>query len=154
MAWIDCEMTGLDPDCHVLLEIASIITDYDLRIVATGPVVAIAPSPAALRRMDPWPRRTHTKTGLLDRARLHGVTLADAEHQTLNFVRRHCYARTAPFCGDSIGQDRRFLAKCMPSLNGFLNYRLVDVCSIKVLGTEWYGGRHAPPENSRTPRTR
>ena len=145
LVWIDCEMTGLDPDRDALLEIASIVTDYDLRIVACGPELAIRAHPAKLARMDAWNRRTHTKSGLLERIRTEGVPVAEAELQTLRFVRRHCVVRTAPLCGNSIGQDKRFLARYMPRLHAYLNYRVVDVSSIKLLATAWYKGRHAPP---------
>ena len=143
---MDCEMTGLDPEKHVLLEIATIISDYDLQIVARGPVLAIRPSQAKLNMMDAWCRRTHGNSGLLDRVRDEGVSVADAERQTLNFIRRYCYVRTAPLCGNSIGQDKRFLAKYMPSLDAFLHYRIVDVSSIKTLVSEWYGGRYESPK--------
>jgi oligoribonuclease len=143
--WIDCEMTGLDPARDTLIEIASIITDYDLTLVARGPDLAIRTSAARLRGMDAWNRRTHGASGLLDRIRAEGVSLAEAERQTLAFVRRHCVVRSAPLCGNSIGQDKRFLARYMPRLHAYLNYRVIDVSSIKVLAAEWYGGRHAPP---------
>lgn len=142
---MDCEMTGLDPDRHVLLEIATIITNYDLEIVARGPVLAIRHSQAKLDTMDAWCRRTHGRSGLLDRVRDEGVSVAEAERQTLSFVRRHCYVRTAPLCGNSIGQDKRFLARYMPRLDAFLHYRIVDVSSIKLLVSEWYGDKYKPP---------
>jgi oligoribonuclease len=145
LVWIDCEMTGLDPETDVLLEIASLVTDYDLNVVARGPDLAIRARPAKLQAMDAWNRRTHTASGLLDRLRTEGVGLAEAEAETLRFVRRHCVVRTAPLCGNSIGQDKRFLAKYMPRLDAYLDYRVVDVSTIKVLAAEWYGGRHAPP---------
>ena len=96
MVWVDCEMTGLDPARHVIVEIATIITDFDLNIIARGPELAIRASAAQMRAMDPWPRKTHKKSGLLDRMASEGVTLADAEAQTLRFVRKYCYAQTAP----------------------------------------------------------
>lgn len=145
LVWIDCEMTGLDPTHDVLLEIATIITNYDLEIVAKGPVLAIRQSEARLARMDAWNRRTHRKSGLLDRVRQEGVSTAEAERQTLEFVKRYCYARKAPLCGNSIGQDRRFLVKYMPRLDEFLHYKVVDVSSIKVLVSEWYGSRFEAP---------
>ena len=144
--WIDCEMTGLDPAADTLLEIATIITDYDLKIIEHGPVLAIRTTEARLARMDAWNRRTHKQSGLLDRVRTEGVPIAKAEKTTLNFVRRHCYKRTAPLCGNSIGQDKRFLAKYMPSLDAFLHYRIVDVSSIKTLVSEWYGGKYESPK--------
>src|SRR5512140_1926897 len=146
MVWIDCEMTGLDPVSDVLIEIATIITDYDLHIVARGPDLAIKTSETRLRNMDAWNRRTHKKSGLIDRIRAEGVTAAEAERQTLAFVKKYCYAQTAPLCGNSIGQDKRFLVRYMPQLNDFLHYRVVDVSTIKVLVKEWYGGRMQPPQ--------
>jgi oligoribonuclease len=147
LVWMDCEMTGLDPKTDVLLEIATIVTDYDLSIVARGPVCAIRTSEARLEKMDAWNRSTHSKSGLLDRVRTEGVSVAEAEQATLEFVRRYCHKNTAPLCGNSIGQDKRFLAKYMPALHDYLHYKVVDVSSIKVLVSEWYGGRYmAPPK--------
>jgi len=111
-------MTGLDPEKNVLLEIATIITNYDLEIVDRGPVLAIHQSEARLKAMDAWNQRTHRESGLLDRVRKEGVSVAGAERETLKFVKRYCYKRTAPLCGNSIGQDKRFLAKYMPTLHG------------------------------------
>ncbi len=145
LVWIDCEMTGLDPTHDVLLEIATIITDYDLEIVARGPVIAIKQGEAKLQRMNAWNRRTHGHSGLIERVR-EGIPLAEAERLTLAFVKRYCYAHTAPLCGNSIGQDKRFLLKYMPALAGFLHYKVVDVSSIKVLVSEWYGGKYASPK--------
>ncbi|MDP9361684.1 MAG: oligoribonuclease, partial [Acidobacteriota bacterium] len=139
-------MTGLDPAKDVLLEIATIITNYDLEIIARGPVLAIRRSEATLKAMDAWCRRTHKKSGLIDRVRKEGVSTAEAERQTLGFVRQYCYVRTAPLCGNSIGQDKRFLARYMPRLDDFLHYRIVDVSSIKVLVSEWYGDKYVPPK--------
>jgi oligoribonuclease len=146
LVWIDCEMTGLDPAKDALLEIATIITNYDLEIIARGPVFAIRQSEARLAGMDAWNRRTHRKSGLLDRVRSEGVSTAEAERETLAFVKKYCYAQTAPLCGNSIGQDKRFLAKYMPELHDFLHYKVVDVSSIKVLISEWYGGKYKSPE--------
>ncbi len=150
--WIDCEMTGLDPERHVLLEIATIITDEHLQVVATGPELVIRPTAAELTRMDPWPRRTHKKSGLLDRVAAEGISLAEAERQTLRFIRRHSYARTAPLCGNSVWQDRRFLARYMPALDRFLHYRIVDVSSIKVALKAWYPSQVNPPKKAGTHR--
>ena len=146
LVWIDCEMTGLDPKEHVLIEIATIITNYDLEIVARGPVLAIKQSDAKLGLMDAWNRRTHRRSGLLERMKAEGVSVAEAERQTLAFVKKHCYAHTAPLCGNSIGQDKRFLSKYMPELNDFLHYKVVDVSSIKVLVQQWYGGKYESPK--------
>ncbi len=145
MVWVDCEMTGLDVSRHVILEIATIITDFDLTVVAQGPELAIRQSPAKLRAMDPWSRKTHGASGLLDRVAHDGVTLAEAEAQTLKFVRKHCHAHTAPLCGNSVWQDKRFLAEYMPDLHGFLHYRIVDVSSVKQLVAHWYPrGKYQP----------
>ena len=146
LVWIDCEMTGLDPTHDVLLEIATIITNYELEIVDRGPVIAIKQSEAKLKGMNAWNRRTHGQSGLVERVRGEGIPLAEAERLTLAFVKRYCYAHTAPLCGNSIGQDKRFLQKYMPKLAGFLHYKVVDVSSIKVLVSEWYGGRYASPK--------
>jgi oligoribonuclease len=146
LLWIDCEMTGLDPEKNVLLEVAAILTDYDLNIVARGPVLAIRQPKAKLAAMDSWNVRTHTKSGLLDRVQSEGVALKDAEDELLKFVKKYCYKRSAPLCGNSIGQDKRFLAKYMPRLTEFLHYKVVDVSSIKLLASEWYGGKFKPPE--------
>ena len=146
LVWIDCEMTGLDPAKNVLLEIATIVTDYDLEIVARGPVLAIRASEAKLAAMDKWNQRTHKKSGLLERVRTSSVPVAEAERLTLEFVKKHCYAQTAPLCGNSIGQDKRFLAKYMPDLHDFLHYKVVDVSSIKVLIKEWYAGKYESPK--------
>jgi len=152
LVWIDCEMTGLDPAKDALLEIATLITDYDLEIVARGPVLAIRQSEARLAAMDAWNRRTHRKSGLLDRVREEGVSVAEAQKQTLAFVKKYCYAQTAPLCGNSIGQDKRFLAKYMPELHDYLHYKVVDVSSIKVLVAEWYGGKKESPKKKETHR--
>ena len=152
LVWIDCEMTGLDPRRHVLVEIATIVTDSRLRIVARGPDLAIRASQAAMRRMDPWPRRTHTASGLLDRIKAEGVSLAEAERRTLAFLKRYCYARTAPLCGNSVGQDKWFIAEHMPRLYRFLNYRIVDVSSIKLLSSRWYGDKYKAPAKQNTHR--
>jgi oligoribonuclease len=145
LVWIDCEMTGLDPATDTLLEIATIVTNYDLEIIARGPVLAIRTSEARLERMDAWNKRTHKKSGLIDRVRSEGVSCAEAERDTLNFVKRYCYAKTAPLCGNSIGQDKRFLAKYMPQLHEFLHYKVIDVSSIKLLVGEWYAGKYVSP---------
>ena len=139
-------MTGLDPEKDVLLEIATIITNYDLAIIARGPVLAIRQSERRLEAMDSWNQRTHKKSGLLDRVRQEGVTLEEAERQTYNFVKKYCYVRTAPLCGNSIGQDKRFLVKYMPKLHDFLHYKVIDVSSIRLLAGEWYGGKVQPPQ--------
>ena len=152
MVWVDCEMTGLDPARHVILEIATIITDFDLTIVARGPELAIRQSAARMRAMDPWPRKTHTASGLLDRVAGEGVTLADAEAQTLRFVRTYCYANSAPLCGNSVWQDKRFLARYMPAFHDFLHYRIVDVSTVKQLVAHWLPDQQYAPVKTETHR--
>ena len=141
-------MTGLDPGRHCILEIATLITSADLKIIARGPDLAIKAGPAQLRRMDPWPRRVHRKSGLLERIDTEGVPVAEAERQTLNFVRRYCRAHTAPLCGNSVWQDRRFLMKYMPRLHDFFHYRIVDVSSVKVAASAWYGDKYSAPQKA------
>ena len=145
LVWVDCEMTGLDPGKHVLLEIATIVTNSNLKIIANGPVLAIRQSGAKLRAMDRWCARTHNRSGLLERVRNQGVSVAEAERRTLSFLKRYCYVRTAPLCGNSIGQDKRFLVKYMPRLHDYFHYRIVDVSSIKLLVSRWYGGKYSSP---------
>ena len=154
LVWIDCEMTGLDPATDRLLEIASIITNYDLEIVARGPALPIRQTPATLAKMDAWNRRTHKKSGLIAQVRNEGVTVREAEAQTLAFVKRYCYKQTAPLCGSSIGHDKRFLARYMPSLVDYLHYRVIDVSSIKLLVANWYDDRFKPPEGPEVHRAR
>jgi len=146
LVWMDCEMTGLDPEQHVLLEIATIITNSDLEVIAEGPVLAIRQNESELRKMDSWCRRTHAASGLLDRAHCDGVSLVRAERKTLAFLKRYCLKRSAPLCGNSIGQDKRFLVKYMPDLHDFFHYKVVDVSSIKLLVSRWYGKKYSPPE--------
>ncbi|HEX8029717.1 MAG TPA: oligoribonuclease [Vicinamibacterales bacterium] len=152
MVWVDCEMTGLDPSRHVILEIATIITDFDLSVIALGPELTIRQSAAKMRAMDPWPRRTHAASGLLDRVAKEGVTLAEAEAQTLRFIRKHCYAQTAPLCGNSIWQDKQFLSRYMPDVVDFLHYRIIDVSTVKQLVTRWSPLRVQPPAKTETHR--
>ncbi len=148
LVWIDCEMTGLEPERHVLLEIATIITDDQLEIVEEGPVIAVHQSDAVLRRMDSWCRRQHKKSGLTDRVRASRVSTSAAEMETLKFVRRHCLIRQAPVCGNSIGHDRKFLNKYMPKLHSYFHYQSIDVSSIKQVVARWYGKRYKAPEKA------
>jgi len=138
LAWMDLEMTGLDPERHVIVEIATIITDDDLDIVAEGPDLVVHATDEELARMDEVVVRMHTESGLLDRIRSSPLTLADAGAQTLAFLREHLpEARTVPLCGNSIGTDRRFLARHLPEIEDHLHYRSVDVSTIKELAKRW-----------------
>ncbi len=131
-------MTGLDPERNVIIEIATLVTDRDLNILAEGPCLAIARTEAELARMDTWNVKTHTGSGLIGRIRNEGVTIAEAERQTLLFLRKWLSKGTSPLAGNSIGQDRRFLRREMPKIEAFLHYRNVDVSTVKELVRRWY----------------
>ena len=131
-------MSGLNPDKHVILEIASVVTNNNLEIVAEGPSLAIHHPEENLLAMEAWSRTHHQESGLLDRVEASPYDCQQAEEKTLAFLIHHCEKSTSPLCGNSIWQDRRFLAKYMPNLNGFLHYRNIDVSSIKELVRRWY----------------
>ncbi|MEO5901609.1 MAG: oligoribonuclease [Ilumatobacteraceae bacterium] len=136
---MDLEMTGLDPARNVIVEIATIITDDELGLVAEGPDLVVHQDEAALALMEPIVVEMHTKSGLLDAIRASSVTLEDAGAQTLAFIQAHIPAeRTVPLCGNSIGTDRRFLDAYLPAIEEYLHYRSVDVSSIKELAKRWY----------------
>lgn len=138
LVWMDLEMSGLDPERDTILEIATLVTDSDLEIVAEGPVIAVHQTDAILEAMDDWNREHHAASGLTARVRASRIDLAEAERVTLDFVREHAEERTSPLCGNSIWQDRRFLARYMPKLESYLHYRIIDVSSIKELARRWY----------------
>ena len=138
LIWIDMEMTGLKPEEHVILEIASVVTDDQLEIVAEGPNIAINVREEALDHMEDWSRVHHEKSGLLDRVRTSSDVCRSAEEKTLEFLSKHCDKEESPLCGNSVWQDRRFLYKHMPRLEAFLHYRIIDVSSIKELVKRWY----------------
>ena len=138
LIWIDLEMSGLDPEEQVILEIASLVTDGNLDIVAEGPNIAIHHSEEALEGMEDWSREHHQASGLLDRVKSSPMNCRQAEEETLQFFTRHCKKGESPLCGNSIWQDRRFLVKYMPELETFLHYRNIDVSSIKELAGMWY----------------
>jgi len=138
LVWLDLEMTGLDPETCVILEIATIITDPQLKILAEGPALAIRQNDEILNAMDKWNRSHHTKSGLIGRVRNSPYNLATAEEMTLNFIKGYTEKSKNPLCGNSIGQDRRFLIKHMPKIEVWLNYRNIDVSSIKELAFRWY----------------
>lgn len=137
LVWMDMEMTGLDAASDAILEIATLVTDANLTVVAEGPALVVRQDEATLAGMDDWNTRHHTASGLAARARASNVSLVEAEAVTLAFVERHCAPGTAPLCGNSIWQDRRFLARHMPVLNDYLHYRIVDVSTIKELARCW-----------------
>lgn len=137
LVWIDMEMTGLDPEENVVLEIATIVTDKDLNVLAEGPVIAIHQSDEELAKMDDWNVNTHTKSGLVARVKASQHDEAKAVAETLDFIRLWVPERTSPLCGNSIGQDRRFMVKHMADLEAFFHYRNVDVSTIKELVRRW-----------------
>ena len=146
LVWVDLEMSGLDPERCTILEIATIVTDADLRIVAEGPVIAIHQPESVLAVMDEWNREHHAASGLSGRVRASTQSMADAEVATLAFVRRFCPERSSPLCGNSIHHDRRFLARYMPRFEAYLHYRNIDVSTIKELVRRWYPNGPQAPE--------
>ena len=138
LIWIDLEMTGLDPEKEVILEIASIVTDGDLELVAEGPNIAINHPEEILLAMDKWSMTHHERSGLLDRARASPYDCQGVEQKTLEFLPIHCKRGESPLCGNSVWQDRQFLIRHMPNLEGFFHYRNIDVSSIKELVKRWY----------------
>ncbi len=137
LVWIDLEMTGLNTDTDRIIEIATIVTDADLNIVAQGPVLAVHQSDEVLAGMDEWNTRTHKGSGLVERVKASTLTEADAEQQTLEFLQLYVPKGKSPLCGNSICQDRRFLARTMPTLEAYVHYRNLDVSSIKELIKRW-----------------
>ncbi|UTW11768.1 oligoribonuclease [Marinobacterium rhizophilum] len=137
LIWIDLEMTGLEPDHDTIIEIATIVTDANLNLIAEGPSLAIHQSDAALEAMDEWCTRQHGQSGLTQRVRESQLGERDAELQTLEFLRQHVDQGASPMCGNSIGQDRRFLNKYMPELEAFFHYRNLDVSTLKELARRW-----------------
>jgi oligoribonuclease len=137
LIWIDLEMTGLDPDSDRIIEVATIITDADLNALAEGPVLAVHQSDAVLEAMDEWNTTTHGNSGLTQRVRESSLTERDAELETIAFLKEWVDARTSPICGNSICQDRRFLARYMPELEAFFHYRNLDVSTVKELARRW-----------------
>jgi len=145
LVWMDMEMSGLDPKTCVVLEIATLVTDKDLNLVAQGPVLAVHQPDSVLTSMDDWNKEHHTKSGLVERVKSSKVSLAEAERLTLEFVAAHCAERSSPLCGNTIYQDRRFLIEYMPKLEAYLHYRLVDVSTVKELVKRWYGPSFQAP---------
>jgi oligoribonuclease len=139
LAWMDLEMTGLDPDRHVIVEIASLVTDDDLQVVAEGPDIVIKASEDDLAAMDAVVFNMHSRSGLLPAIRASETDLAEAGRLTLEFLRSHISEPgTVPLCGNSIGTDRRFLARWLPEIDQFLHYRCIDVSTVKELARRWY----------------
>ena len=151
LVWMDLEMTGLDPAVHVIVEIATMVTDDDLNIVAEGPDLVVHQPPEALGAMDDFVRTMHARSGLTQAIESSAVTLADAGAATLDFIRSHVpEPRTVPLCGNSIATDRRFLAAYLPEIETWLHYRSIDVSTVKELCRRWYPDalRSAPQKQS------
>jgi len=146
LVWIDLEMTGLEPERHVIIEIATLVTDGDLNVLAEGPNLAIRRTDEELSLMDAWNVATHTKSGLVERIKASEVDVEEAERQTLAFIRKWIVKGMSPLAGNSIAQDRRFLRREMPKLDAYLHYRNVDVSTIKELARRWYPTGPTPPE--------
>lgn len=138
MVWIDLEMTGLDIESCSIIEIATVITDGDLNIIATGPNLAIQTSEEDLAAMDEWNTTHHNASGLVTRIRKSEYSIAEAEVETLKFIRKYVAEGKAPLCGNSIWCDRKFIERQMPELAAYLHYRMVDVSSFKEMAKRWY----------------
>ncbi|WNB75453.1 oligoribonuclease [Methylomonas koyamae] len=137
LIWIDLEMTGLDPDHDLIIEIATVVTDKNLNVLAQGPVMAVHQSDAALAAMDEWNQQHHGESGLIQRVKNSDIDAAEAERRTLDFLQQWLPAGTSPMCGNSICQDRRFLYRYMPKLEAFFHYRNLDVSTVKELAARW-----------------
>jgi len=148
LIWIDLEMTGLDPDEDYIIEIATVITDKDLKPLAGGPVLSIYQEESILVAMDEWNTTQHGQSGLLERVRTSEYSVTDAERMTLEFLQEYVPAYTSPMCGNSICQDRRFMYRLMPELEKYFHYRSLDVTTIKELVKRWTTGRDQFVKNS------
>ncbi len=137
LIWIDLEMTGLDPEKDVIIEMATIVTDNQLNVLAEGPVIAVHQSDELLAGMDEWCTRTHGESGLTRRVRESKIGVAEAEAQTIAFLEQWVPKGKSPICGNSIGQDRRFLYRYMPDLEAYFHYRSLDVTTLKILAERW-----------------
>jgi len=145
LVWMDLEMTGLDSDRDVIIEMATLITDIDLNVIAEGPEIVIQRPQELFSSMDAWNQEHHSKSGLWAKVVTSTISQSEAEQQTINFLKQHMGPRESPLCGNSIWQDRRFIAKHMKDLDAYLHYRLVDVSTVKILGKIWY-----PSESDKT----
>lgn len=137
LIWVDLEMTGLDPDRDRIIEIATVVTDSKLNVIAEGPNLAIHQADEILDKMDDWNTNQHSKSGLVDRVRNSAISVQEAEEKTLQFLAQYLVAGKSPMCGNSICQDRRFIYKWMPKLSAFFHYRNLDVTTIKILAQHW-----------------
>lgn len=143
LVWIDLEMTGLDPERERIIEVATLITDNDLNLIAEGPVIAVHQPDSLLDAMDEWCTRTHGESGLTGRVQQSRIDTAEAERRTLEFLKQHVMPGSSPMCGNSVHQDRRFLEREMPELLAFFHYRNLDVSTLKELAKRWNPGAMA-----------
>jgi len=143
LVWIDLEMTGLDPERERIIEVATLVTDAELNVVAEGPVIAVTQPDGLLEAMDAWCTKTHGESGLTARVQASDVETAEAERRTLAFLREHVAPGSSPMCGNSVHQDRRFLEREMPELLAFFHYRNLDVSTLKELAKRWNPGAMA-----------
>lgn len=137
LIWVDMEMTGLNPDTDCIIEVALVITDSQLNTLAEGPVLVVHQSDAILDGMDKWNKSTHAKSGLIDKIKASQLTEADVEAQMIAFLKQHVPSGASPMCGNSICQDRRFMARSMPQLEAYFHYRNLDVSTLKELVKRW-----------------
>ena len=137
LVWLDCEMSGLDPERERLLEIAIVVTGPDLSPRVEGPVLVIHQNDELLNKMDAWNKGTHGKSGLIDKVKASSLTEAEAEAQLIDFIKKYVSKGASPMCGNTIGQDRRFLNKYMPKLEAWFHYRNLDVSTLKELSRRW-----------------
>ncbi len=140
LVWVDMEMSGLDPDKDLVLEVALVVTDKDLNLVEEGPVLVVHQSDAVLDGMDSWNKGTHGKSGLIDKVKASSLSEADVEARMIEFMKRHVGERKSPMCGNSICQDRRFMARHLPRLEAYFHYRNLDVSTLKELAARWRPG--------------
>lgn len=148
MVWIDLEMTGLNPEKEGIIEIASVVTDKDLNLLAEGPDLVVKQPARLLKGMDSWNQKQHGKSGLWDAVKISKVNIKKAEKQTLEFIKKYCVPHKNCLCGSSIYHDRRFIIKYMPRLDEFLHYRMIDVSTIKELVRRWYPKDKNLPQKS------
>jgi len=148
LIWLDLEMTGLDPEHERIIEIATIVTDSELNIIAEGPNLVINQNKSLLDSMDEWNQKQHGSTGLIDAVKISNITEQMAEIETLDFISKYVGQKKSPMCGNTVSHDRRFLSKYMPQLEAYFNYRHIDVSSVKEVITRWYNNAQAYEKNS------